>query len=332
MALGINLRDKSVEVPINEWGSGTQNRTHILMAVLKARRIKATASPSDRITPMVIVEEPESFLHPSAQMEFGRILRHLSAEFGIQIIATTHSPYMLNQESPNSNVLLSRAIKRGKVTETFIQDTAGENWMAPFADHLGIKASEFSKLRTVFSTDHSKTLLVEGVIDREYFSFLQQNDLSCEKLAADIEIQEYGGKDTLKNTVLLKFVLGKFDRVFVTYDLDAENECRKALARAGLMEIDYCALGLPTGGKDCIEGLLPKSVLDAVNGRETDLVMKLGSNQDRKAAKEQLKRKYLDEFTSRKDYSAYDLSALNAAIKKINKRLCGRKNKDVVAI
>jgi predicted ATPase len=67
------------------------------MAILQANRIKTTAPPDDKITPLVVIEEPESFLHPSAQSEFGRILGALSAEFGIQIIATTHSPYMLNQ-------------------------------------------------------------------------------------------------------------------------------------------------------------------------------------------------------------------------------------------
>src|SRR5581483_3168637 len=35
-AIDINLRDKDVEVPLNDWGSGTQNRTQILMAILQA--------------------------------------------------------------------------------------------------------------------------------------------------------------------------------------------------------------------------------------------------------------------------------------------------------
>ncbi len=100
MPLGINLRDKHVEVPLDDWGSGTQNRTHILMAILQANRIKTTDSSDEKITPIVVVEEPESFLHPTAQAEFGRMLRELSNEFGIQIIATTHSPYMLNLEDP----------------------------------------------------------------------------------------------------------------------------------------------------------------------------------------------------------------------------------------
>jgi putative ATP-dependent endonuclease of the OLD family len=65
MPLGINLKDKNVEVPLSDWGSGTQNRTHILMAVLQANRIKTAAAPDDKITPFVVIEEPESFLHPS---------------------------------------------------------------------------------------------------------------------------------------------------------------------------------------------------------------------------------------------------------------------------
>jgi predicted ATP-dependent endonuclease of OLD family len=321
MPLSINLRDKSVEVPIGDWGSGTQNRTHILMAVLKANRIKTTTSTNEKITPLVVIEEPESFLHPSAQAEFGRILRHLSNEFGIQIVVTTHSPYMLNQEEPGSNILLSRETRKGKLAETVVINTEAENWMAPFADHLGINAHEFSTLRPIFSADRAKALLVEGPIDRDYFLYLQNNELECERLSSDIEISPYGGKDTLKNTVLLKFVLGRFDRVFVTYDLDCATESCTALARAGIRESDHAAVGLSQGGRDCIEGLLPSRVLAAVNGRETDLVMKLGSNSDRRSAKEQLKKKYLEEFKSRTDYTVEELDPINKIIKKINVRL-----------
>jgi len=136
MPLGINLADRNVNVPLDDWGSGTQNRTRILMAILQANRIKTSASPDEKITPIVVIEEPESFLHPSAQGEFGRMLRDLSREFGIQIIVTTHSPYMLNHENPTANILLSRRTHYKKAYETRRIPTDGENWMMPFADHL----------------------------------------------------------------------------------------------------------------------------------------------------------------------------------------------------
>lgn len=324
MPLGINLKDKNVQVPLNDWGSGTQNRTHILMAILQANRIKTTGSPDDKITPVVVIEEPESFLHPSAQAEFGRMLRHLSGEFGIQILVTTHSPHMLNQEDGASNILLAREIKRGKFYNTFRIDTSGESWMAPFADHLGIGSNEFANLKPLFSADKSRVLLVEGPTDQEDFQFFQQHKLNCELLDQSIEVVPYGGKDTLKNTLLIQFVLRKFDRVFVTYDLDAALDVKAALTRVGLKEgSDYIGLGIQQGGRDCIEGLLPQRILSTVNGRETDLVMRLGSkeNTERRRAKDALKKHYLQEFKSRADHSDEDLKALSRIVRIINSRL-----------
>lgn len=324
MPLGINLRDKHVEVPLNDWGSGTQNRTHILMAVLQASRIKTTDSPDDKITPFVVIEEPESFLHPAAQAEFGRLLRALSSELGIQILVTTHSPYMLNQEVPAANILLAREVRRNKDFETCVVDTAGANWMAPFADHLGIAPSEFISWRPVFSSYKSKVLLVEGTLDQEYFEFLQSNSLEVEALAQEIEVVPYGGEDTLKNTLLVQFVLRKFDQVYVTYDLDADNEIKSALHRLGLKETrDYLALGVRQGGKDCIEGILPKRVLATVMGAETDLAMKLGSrdNSERRRAKDELKRKFLAEFKKHTDYTKEELKEIARVVRAINAKL-----------
>lgn len=324
MPFGINLKDKTVEVPLNDWGSGTQNRTHILMAVLQANRIKTTEGPENKITPIVVIEEPESFLHPSAQSEFGTVLRTLATDHGIQIIVTTHSPYMLNQEDPTANLLLCRATERGKQLQTELVDTSGDSWMAPFAEHLGIAPSEFSSWRPLFSSHESKVLLVEGPIDQQYFEYIQQNDIvGIERLREDIEVVPYGGKDTLKNTLLVQFVLSKFDNVFITYDLDCKYEVYSALTRLSLKEkTDHMPLGLNQAGKDAIEGLLPPSILSAVNGRETDLVMQLGAqnNKDRRKAKTELKKKYLAEFQDGNLFQKEELKHLDAVIKHINRK------------
>ena len=97
LPFAINLKDKNVNVPLDDWGSGTINRTQILMSILHAYRIQSKDDQT-RITPFIMIEEPESFLHPSAQAEFGRVLRALAKDLKIQTIVTTHSPYMLSQE------------------------------------------------------------------------------------------------------------------------------------------------------------------------------------------------------------------------------------------
>ncbi|MGH7072644.1 MAG: hypothetical protein ACREFD_00365 [Stellaceae bacterium] len=131
---------------------------------------------------------------------------------------------------------------------------------------------------------------MEGQIDVEYFEFLRNHSCECDKLLSSIEVVPYGGKDTLKNTLLVQFVLRKFDRVFVTYDLDAQKDVSAALTRAGLDEKQHAALGISQSGKDCVEGLLPKRVLSAVLARETDLVMQLSGASGRKKAKDELKK------------------------------------------
>ena len=199
--------------------------------------------------------------------------------------------------------------------------------MAPFSEHLGLPPEEFGRLKPIFSSAKSKVLLVEGTIDKEYFEFFQSNQIAGEYLSKDIEVVPYGGKDTLKNTLLVQFVLRKFDRVFITYDADADSEIRNPLGRLGLKpDNDFLPLGISQAGKDCIEGLLPKKVLDAVNGRETDLVMKLGSrdNNERKKAKDALKKSYLTEFKASTDHQKDELKDLVKAIKVINARLSDR--------
>src|SRR5262249_13970098 len=82
LPLNIALGEKSQRVPLDEWGSGTRNRTMILLTLFRARRIIETKGTESKTTPIIIIEEPESFLHPSAQAEFGRVLQDLSEEFG----------------------------------------------------------------------------------------------------------------------------------------------------------------------------------------------------------------------------------------------------------
>ena len=196
---------------------------------------------------------------------------------------------------------------RAACGNTCVVDTGSGNWMAPFAEHLGIDPSEFSNWRPVFSAYRSKVLLVEGDIDKRYFEALQANSYEIEGLNKEIEVVPYGGKDTLKNTLLLQFVLNKFDDVFITYDLDADKDARNALGRLGLRPVQthFIPLGIQQPGKDCVEGLLP-SRLATVNGRETDLVMKLSSAERR----ERSQKLYLEEFNKHTDYSKDELKEL----------------------
>lgn len=310
MLLAINLKDRNVEVPLDDWGSGTQNRTQILMSILQANRVKTQQSDTDKITPIVIVEEPESFLHPSAQAEFGNMLETLSSELGIQIVASTHSPYMLNQVAPKANLLLNRKVFRKKLQGTELMDTSGDEWMTPFAEHLGLVPPEFEGWREIIASKDAYVLLVEGETDKSYLEFIREHYPHVLNLPESVEIVAYGGKDALKNTMLVRFVLGRFQRCFITFDKDAEKEVKKSLESIGLSSrTDYIGVGKDKAGSDAIEGLLPARVVAEVHSKNTELIMELGAqNSDvRRSAKNKLKSAYLQEFLKHDDYTEDEL-------------------------
>lgn len=294
----VNLRDKNVDIPLNDWGSGTKNRTQIMMSILQATRIRSKPD-ENKITPIILIEEPESFLHPSAQAEFGRVLIDLANELQIQTVVTTHSPYMLCQSNIQSNVLLGRRTSYGKTKSTEVIEVEDNNWMEPFGNILGLNNAEFSPWKDVLFSGKQCVLLVEGAIDKSYFEHIHSLGFADLVLPKGLEIVPYEGKDALKNSILLKFIIDKFKKVLVTFDLDAKSELERTMSQVGLIEnTGFLAVGLTKPGKQCIEGLLPERVLSKVYSANTDLVMALTSaeTRDRKSAKSSLKQKLLAEF------------------------------------
>lgn len=319
--LNVRLNDKSVDTNLGGWGSGTQNRTRVLISVLEARRIRKTQTPANRLTPIVIVEEPESFLHPSAQAEFGKVLNNLAKDSGIQILATTHSPYMLNHTKPQANLLLERHVNRGRLKETRRVETSGDDWMLPFANNLGVVADEFIPWKTIVSSLNAKIVLVEGSIDVEYMRLLKEKHPDIYQLPDDVEIVGYGGKDALKNTQVLQFMLSRLEKVFITFDLDAQREVKGKLESINLKEgADFCAVGINKPGKECIEGLLPDSIHKAVYAENVDEVAALGSanSEAKKQAKAKIKKAALEKFRE-SSLDAVDLSEMKKLMSKIAK-------------
>ena len=240
-----------MDVPLQDWGSGTQNRTQILLALFKAKTIREAAQESDRITPILIIEEPESFLHPSAQAEFGRILRDLAREFEVQVIVTTHSPHMLSFGRPESNILLSRRVERGRLYETIVETTSGKDWMRPFALALGVTDESFEPWRAVLFNNSQELLLVEGEIDKEHMEKLRDPSHGHAEFDIQGDVFAYGGDGFFAHDTLLRFIMQRFNRVVVTFDLDVESKVIRKLESLGLKRNEgFVAIGLTNRKKN----------------------------------------------------------------------------------
>jgi putative ATP-dependent endonuclease of the OLD family len=321
--VNITLGDRKIDIDLDAWGSGTRNRTLVLLALFRAKQLSEASASASKVTPVIIIEEPESFLHPSAQAEFGRVLQEMPAEFGVQVITTTHSPYMLSQKVPESNILLDRHQSYRQLRETVRVDTTGERWMEPFGLALGIANQEFAPWHELFFSKSECILLVEGETDRGYLELLRDPTHGSNALTFKGEIFPYGGKDALKNTVLLRFIKNRHKQMFVTFDLDAKDQVVGQLKPLGLEEgKHYCAVGIDAAGKRKIEGLLPDDIVNDVNAAHPNLVHALqGTTDERRSASCTLKKLYLDQFKKKAIPGKDHYKGLYAVAKTINKAL-----------
>jgi len=319
----VSLGDKTSTVPLDDWGSGTQNRTLIFLHLLRAKKNREVGSESDRITPILLIEEPESFLHPSAQAEFGKMLQELSEEFSVQVVTTTHSPYMLSLRNPSANLLLQRTAEKGKLLDTQLVDTAGDNWMEPFGLALGIDNEAFSNWRHVLFKKSNQIILVEGETDVEYLKMLRDENHGADALVFDGEVFPYGGVGFFSNSILIKFVMSRFGRFVVTYDLDHDASITKTLQNLGLKKgIHFFPIGLDKPGKRDIEGLLPDVVRSSVYAANPELVAIASSaDKERDSARRKLKELLLAEFKTQSSPGPAAFAEFYKLAKGINKSL-----------
>ena len=53
----VTLGDKKIKIPLDDWGSGTKNRTLILFTLLQAKQLSESDPSAAKITPMIVIEE-----------------------------------------------------------------------------------------------------------------------------------------------------------------------------------------------------------------------------------------------------------------------------------
>lgn len=304
----IRLGDKKVDVDLQAWGSGTKNRTQILLALFRAHQVSQTVKGANKLTPVVIIEEPESFLHPGGQASFGRAIQELATKFDVQVIVTTHSPYMLSRNAPKSNLLLRRRLNRGNLRNTEPVLAEGANWMLPYAETLGLDSTAFESWKGFFVTAQEDVLLVEGVSDKAYFEDLRNPEKhGANALQWKGDITPYDGSSNLKAGIFLRFLKQRSRRLIVTVDLDAKVQCGKHLEELGFKEgHDLFYIGTKQPGLDSIEGLVPAAIRGVIYKDHPDKVAALASgtearNKARKEIKELLQKEFLNKATAGTD-------------------------------
>ena len=196
----LQLREGAFALNATELGEGVQNA--IVLAILQAfeQRKKKGA--------VILLEEPEMFLHPQRQRSLYETLRRLSATN--QVVYTTHSPHFVTIPEYSEVVVVRRRGATTDVTRSPIPATPQR--LEKFRKELDPERNEL-----FFAT---RLLLVEG--DTEKLALPEYaRRLALDLNRAGASIVEVGGKRNLPELVALAISFGI--PVGILYDKDATD-------------------------------------------------------------------------------------------------------------
>jgi len=181
-------------IPMSHKGAGYRR-------LFMVARFRYLAEKNKGINVIYLIEEPETFLHPSAQNDLLNALRELSDDN--QVIITTHSPVFAGATYIESVILCKRA--SGSIYENCNQN-GKDAFLKNIVDELGIKPSY--NLRD----SHEKIVFVESHNDAKFY------DIICQKLIDKPLV----GVDTI---LVLPFGGGEDIDSFLNIDY-FDNSCR----------------------------------------------------------------------------------------------------------
>ena len=211
----------NVKTPIDRQGTGLIRATvFALLRYNKQREEMLAASKSRGV--IIGFEEPELFLHPNAAEKMRDIIYELASE-NDQIVATTHSPYMIDLSKGNTQVLNSfriieneyASVKAFNLSDAFCSiyddDRTRVKMIQKIDDYVA---------RVFFA---QKVIIVEG--DTEDIVFRHTINAMPENVRKDIKGKYQIVKATGKATMIsfIKYLKALNVNIFVVHDEDADT-------------------------------------------------------------------------------------------------------------
>lgn len=230
------LIEDKLETQLDYQGSGVQRA--LAYALLETNAL-FTASASNRST-VILYEEPELYIHPHLMRILRNCLREKSNDANWQVIASTHSPFLIDIAENPTSLKLIKEHENDTRTVHQISKTIFENDGLYNERDMLRAALDFHP--TVCEAFFAKrVVVVEGDTEVAVLRFAEQ---ICKKLAIptelikDTTIVSAGGKWTIP--AIARILVGLKIPFKIIHDLDRKGLSDKELAElTGFNE--YCA-------------------------------------------------------------------------------------------
>lgn len=190
-------------IPMSHKGAGYRR-------LFMVARFRYLAKKNKGLNVIYLIEEPETFLHPSAQNDLLNAFRDLSDDN--QVIITTHSPVFAGATNVESVVLCKRA--NGSIYETY--NTNGKDaFISAIVDELGIKPSY--NLRD----NHEKIVFVESHNDAHFFNLICRNLIDRDLLQNEkILVLPFGGGEDIDSFLNIDYFDSSGRALYLVIDSD----------------------------------------------------------------------------------------------------------------
>lgn len=125
--------------------------------------IKVSARANENVPNIILIDEPGLFLHAKAQEDILRLLEDSAKE--VQLIFSTHSPYLLEADKLNRIRLIHRTKKAGTKIENKVHALADKETLTPIMTAIGLELSV-----GITALDKVNNVVVEGPSDLYYLN------------------------------------------------------------------------------------------------------------------------------------------------------------------
>lgn len=228
--INTSFKTKNTEsnIPLRLRGDGFRR-----IAMMAYFEYLAEASNDEKQNIVFGFEEPETFLHPSAQENLFQKLTAL-VDASYQVIITTHSPVIV---AKSNRTKVTHVIKNnGRIT--FIQNITD---FKSIIDDLGITIDnqfirEFEKAKLL--------LLVEGIDDAKAFNYVSElykrnKQTTHSFIDLGICLIPLGGKDSIQHWHTLNVLKDLQKPFFIIQDSDKTSEINESPTRNKLIELGF---------------------------------------------------------------------------------------------
>lgn len=222
IGLKVKLLEKDGnEINFDKKGDGTKRK--ITMALLEYGK-----DIIDDIEPIYIFDEPDTHLHVRSQIDLLNILRSFN-EDGVQVVLTTHSPFILNSVEPRQVKLL---INEGETKLIPINPDEKVEW--------GLQALGIENVNLFFSR---KILIVEGETEEKFIPIIQKRFHG--KYLNNIMVKLVNRK-SITDIPRFAEILATFVKpadIYLLIDNDGGDETNDLIDNLPILEDNICRVG-----------------------------------------------------------------------------------------